>query len=38
MIERLSSDHKNVQAIILTPTRELALQVMEEFMSLQSDR
>lgn len=31
IIERLDPDNKNVQAIVLSPTRELAIQTAEEF-------
>ncbi len=38
MIERLEPGSKHIQAIILTPTRELALQVSEEINSLRGER
>ena len=31
IIERLDPDNKNVQALVLSPTRELAIQTAEEF-------
>ncbi|HJJ50813.1 MAG TPA: DEAD/DEAH box helicase, partial [Methanocorpusculum sp.] len=31
IIERLDPDNKNIQAIVLSPTRELAIQTAEEF-------
>jgi len=34
IIERLDPDNKNVQAIVLSPTRELAIQTAEEFSRL----
>jgi ATP-dependent RNA helicase DeaD len=37
ILERLSSKNRDVQAIILTPTRELALQVAEEIGSVKED-
>ena len=38
LIEKLSDKNKNVQALILTPTRELAIQVAEEINSLKGKR
>ncbi|UDQ99156.1 DEAD/DEAH box helicase [Lentisphaerota bacterium WC36G] len=38
IIERLEGHKKHVQAIILTPTRELTLQVVEELNSLKGDK
>ncbi|HIJ10905.1 TPA: DEAD/DEAH box helicase, partial [Candidatus Woesearchaeota archaeon] len=38
IIENISAKNKEVQAIILAPTRELALQVSKEIESLQGDR
>lgn len=38
IIERISEDVKNVQALILTPTRELALQVSDEINSLKGSK
>ena len=38
IIERISNKDHNVQAIILTPTRELALQVSKEIESLQGEK
>lgn len=38
IIETVSEENKNVQALILCPTRELALQVAEEINSLKGDR
>ena len=37
LIEKLDPSCKNIQAIILTPTRELAIQVCEEISSLKGD-
>ncbi len=37
LIEMLDSKRKSVQAIIITPTRELAIQVSEEISSLKGD-
>ena len=38
ILETVKEDGKYVQALILTPTRELALQVAEEINSLKGDR
>ena len=38
ILEKIEENTKDVQAIILTPTRELALQVAEEIDSLKGDR
>lgn len=38
IIEKIKNNSKNVQAIILTPTRELAIQVSEEINSLKGRR
>jgi ATP-dependent RNA helicase DeaD len=38
LIEKLSAKNRNVQAIILTPTRELAIQVAEEINSLKGKK
>ncbi len=38
LLELLDEKTKNTQAIILTPTRELAIQVSEEIISLKGDR
>ncbi len=38
MIEKLSRNARHIQAIILTPTRELAIQVSEEINSLKGDK
>ncbi|MDD2439358.1 MAG: DEAD/DEAH box helicase [Methanosarcinaceae archaeon] len=38
IIEKISEKSKSVQAIILTPTRELAIQVSEELNSLKGDK
>jgi len=38
LIENLSEKNKNVQALILTPTRELAIQVAEEINSLKGKK
>lgn len=38
LIEMINTDAKEVQALILTPTRELAIQVSEEILSLKGDR
>ena len=38
ILETVSEEDKSVQALILTPTRELALQVSEEINSLKGDR
>ncbi len=38
LIEMVDSESKNVQALILVPTRELAIQVAEEINSLRDDR
>ncbi len=38
LIEKLSCENKDVQAIILTPTRELAIQVAEEINSLKGKK
>jgi len=37
LIEMIDTDEKNIQAIILAPTRELAIQVSEEINSLKGD-
>jgi len=37
LIEMINSKEKNVQALIITPTRELAIQVSEEISSLKGD-
>src|SRR5689334_19292180 len=34
VIERLQRDHRGPQALVLVPTRELAVQVREEFVKL----
>ena len=36
LLEKLSSDKKEIQALILTPSRELALQIESVFRSLRS--
>ena len=38
LIEMISADSKMVQALILVPTRELAIQVSEEINSLKGDK
>lgn len=38
LIEMISADSKTVQALILVPTRELAIQVSEEINSLKGDK
>jgi ATP-dependent RNA helicase DeaD len=38
IIERISQESRDIQAIILTPTRELALQVSKEIESLQGEK
>lgn len=38
IIEKFDPNNKHIQAIILTPTRELALQVSEEFKSLKGKK
>lgn len=38
LIEMIKADSKNVQALILVPTRELAIQVSEEINSLKGDK
>ncbi len=38
LIEKLTAEAKNVQALILTPTRELALQVADEINSLKGKK
>ena len=38
ILETVKEEEKNVQALILTPTRELALQVAEEINSLKGER
>jgi len=38
IIEKIEAGNKQVQAIVLTPTRELALQVAKEFDSLKGDK
>ena len=38
ILETVDEDNKSVQALILTPTRELALQVAEEINSLRGER
>jgi len=38
LIERLEEESKNVQALVLVPTRELAIQVAEEIDSLKGDK
>jgi len=38
LIERLDENSKSVQALVLTPTRELAIQVAEEINSLKGDK
>ncbi len=38
LIEKISCKNKNVQALILTPTRELAIQVAEEINSLKGKK
>ncbi|NQV91278.1 DEAD/DEAH box helicase, partial [Candidatus Woesearchaeota archaeon] len=38
IIEKVHEDSKNVQAIILAPTRELAMQVAKEFETLRGDK
>ena len=38
IIETITKRESHVQAIILTPTRELAVQVAEEIQSLQGDK
>jgi ATP-dependent RNA helicase DeaD len=38
LIQLVNSDNKSVQAIILVPTRELAIQVSEEINSLKGDK
>ena len=38
IIERISQESREIQAIILTPTRELAIQVSKEIESLQGDK
>ena len=37
LIEMINPQQKNVQALIITPTRELAIQVSEEISSLKGD-
>ena len=37
LIEMINADERNVQALIITPTRELAIQVSEEISSLRGD-
>lgn len=38
LIEKLDDDNKNVQALIMCPTRELAIQVAEEITSFRGDK
>ncbi|HXG31515.1 MAG TPA: DEAD/DEAH box helicase [Thermodesulfobacteriota bacterium] len=38
LIEKLEEESKNVQALVLVPTRELAIQVAEEIDSLKGDK
>ena len=38
LIDLIDPDHKSVQALILVPTRELAIQVSEEINSLKGDK